>query len=65
MYNLPRQLLVANSLNRYKLSNASEGLVKNSDGSMTLCLQHDAPQGREAESQLAAYTGGSHRSLSW
>jgi hypothetical protein len=44
MYNLPQQLLVANSLNRYKLSNASEGLVKNSDGSVTLYLQHDAPK---------------------
>ncbi len=44
MYNLPQQLLVANPLNRYKLSNASEGLVKNSDGSMTLYLQHDEPK---------------------
>jgi hypothetical protein len=44
MYNLPQQLLVANPLNRYKLSNASEGLVKNSDGSITLYLQHDAPK---------------------
>jgi hypothetical protein len=44
MYNLPGQLLVNNSLNRYKLSNATEGLVKNSDGSMTLYLQHDAPK---------------------
>ena len=38
-----KQLLVANPLNRYKLSSASEGLVKNSDGSVTLYIQHDAP----------------------
>jgi hypothetical protein len=44
MYNLPQQLLVANPLNRYKLSSESEGLVKNSDGSMTLYLQHDEPK---------------------
>ena len=43
MYNLPGQLLVANSINRYKLSSASEGLVKNSDGSITLYIQHAAP----------------------
>jgi len=43
MYDLPGQLLVANPLNRYKLSSASAGLVKNSDGSVTLYLQHDAP----------------------
>ena len=38
-----RQLLVANPINRYKLSSASEGLVKNGDGSVTLYIQHDAP----------------------
>ena len=38
-----KQLLVANPLDRYKLSSASEGLVKNSDGSVTLVIQHDAP----------------------
>jgi hypothetical protein len=43
MVDLPRQLLVANPINRYKLSSVSEGLVKNSDGSVTLYIQYDAP----------------------
>jgi hypothetical protein len=43
MYNLPQQLLVANPINRYKLSSASAGLAKNSDGSITLYLQRHAP----------------------
>jgi hypothetical protein len=50
MYNLPQQLLVANPLNRYKLSDASAGLTKNSDGSITLYLQHDEPKDAKQKS---------------
>jgi hypothetical protein len=38
-----KQLLVANPINRYKISSVSEGIVKNSDGSITLYIQHNAP----------------------
>jgi hypothetical protein len=39
-----KQLLVANPINRYKLSSETEGLVKKADGSVTLYIQHDAPK---------------------
>jgi hypothetical protein len=46
MYSLPDQLLVANSMNRYSIGDRSE-LQYGNDGSLTIYIQHEAPDRNE------------------
>ena len=39
-----RQFLVENEINRYAIGSRTPGLQRNSDGSLTIYLQHEAPQ---------------------
>lgn len=43
MYDLPEFFLVANEINRYSISDRTEGLKYNEDGSFTLYLSKDKP----------------------
>jgi hypothetical protein len=50
MYDLPQSLLVENPINRYLINSPMlPELNKNSDGSLTIYIQHDSP-GKEKES---------------
>jgi hypothetical protein len=50
MYNLPQRLLVANPLKRYLINSAMlPDLKRDTDGSLTLYIQHESP-GKEKES---------------
>jgi hypothetical protein len=50
MYSLPKRFLYANKIDRYAVSSPMvEKLKKNSDGSVTIYIQHESP-GKELES---------------
>lgn len=44
MYDTPDYYLVANPIGRYSIGDRTPGLATDADGSLTLTLQHDAPQ---------------------
>jgi hypothetical protein len=43
MYDLPGFFLVANPINRYSIGDRTPGLRRDSDGSLTIVIQHDQP----------------------
>jgi hypothetical protein len=43
MYDLPNFYLVANPIRRYSIGDRTPGLRRNSDGSLTIVIQHDQP----------------------
>ena len=45
MYGLPDRQLVANEIKRYSIGDRTSGLVTAEDGSLTLYIQHDRPEG--------------------
>ncbi|MCK5834194.1 MAG: DUF1254 domain-containing protein [Lentisphaeria bacterium] len=49
MYKLPQRWLVDNPINRYAISNSTEGVKKNKDGSLTIYISKDSP-GKDKES---------------
>ena len=57
MYKLPEQLFIENSINRYVISSATEGLKYNQDGSLDVYIQKNSP-GKDKESNwLPAHDG--------
>lgn len=58
MYQLPESLLVKNELNRYLINSAMlDSLKRNSDGSITLYLQHEKPSADKISNWLPAPKG--------
>jgi hypothetical protein len=58
MYDVPRQLLVANPLHRYLINSPMlPQLVRDPDGGLTLEIQHDAPPQRERANWLPTPAG--------
>ena len=56
MYSLPDQLMVANPINRYSISDRSK-LQYGEDGSLTLYIQHESPGQKKASNWLPAPSG--------
>lgn len=57
MYKLPERLLVENEIDRYSIGDRTEGLVKGDDGSLTIYVQADAPEGDKKANWLPAPKG--------
>ena len=58
MYDLPKQLLVANPINRYLINSPMlPDLVLGEDGSLTLYLSAAQPEGDKAKNWLPAPAG--------
>lgn len=58
MYNADDKMLVPNELNRYKVGSDTQGLKVAPDGSITIPIQADKPQGENAANWLPAPKGG-------
>ena len=56
MYGFPDQLMVANPINRYSVGDRSK-LQYGKDGSLTIYIQHDAPEKKKASNWLPAPSG--------
>ncbi|MEM7435174.1 MAG: DUF1254 domain-containing protein [Myxococcota bacterium] len=56
MYGLPKQLMVANPINRYSIGDRSK-LAVGKDGSVTIYIQHDAPEPDKRSNWLPAPDG--------
>lgn len=57
MYKLPEQLFSENSINRYVISSATEGLKYNKDGSLDIYIQREKPSAGKVSNWLPAYDG--------
>lgn len=58
MYDLPGQFLVANPLNRYLINSPMlPNLKRDTDGGLTICLQHEPPGQDKASNWLPAPQG--------
>lgn len=57
MYKLPEQLFTENSINRYVISSATEGLKYNGDGSLDIYIQKEKPSADKVSNWLPAYNG--------
>jgi hypothetical protein len=57
MYKLPEQLFTENSINRYVISSATEGLKYNKDGSLDIYIQKEKPSSDKVSNWLPAYNG--------
>jgi hypothetical protein len=57
MYKLPERLLVDNPIDRYSIGDRTEGLKYGKDGSLTIYIQHDAPEGDKKANWLPAPDG--------
>jgi len=57
MYKLPEQLFTENSINRYVISSATEGLKYNEDGSLDIYIQKESPGADKESNWLPAYDG--------
>jgi hypothetical protein len=60
MYDVPKFLLVSNSIDRYSIGDRTPGLQGAADGSLTLYLQHESP-GPEKESNWLPAPAGDFR----
>lgn len=56
-YNAADKMLVENPIHRYKVGSDTVGLVTRADGSFTIPVQHDAPQGPDKANWLPAPEG--------
>lgn len=57
MYNAGDKMLVANPINRYKVGSGTQPLKPAADGSITIPIQSDRPDGAHAENWLPAPKG--------
>jgi len=57
MYKLPEQLFTENSIKRYVISSATEGLKYNKDGSLDIYIQKESPGADKESNWLPAYDG--------
>ena len=57
MYKLPEQHFIENSINRYVISSATEGLKYNKDGSLDVYIQKDKPSADKVSNWLPAHDG--------
>ena len=57
MYKLPEQLFIENSINRYVISSATDGLKYNKDGSLDIYIQKEKPSADKVSNWLPAYDG--------
>jgi hypothetical protein len=57
MYDVPDFYLVANEIDRYSIGDRTPGLRYGTDGSLTISLQHDRPEGDQAANWLPAPAG--------
>jgi hypothetical protein len=57
MYRLPERLLVENPIDRYSLGSATEGFKPAADGSITIYIQVDTPEGDKKANWLPAPKG--------
>jgi len=57
MYKLPEQLLVENEIDRYIITNNTEGLKYNEDGSLDIYIQKENPGNDLQSNWLPAYDG--------
>jgi len=62
MYNVPKFLLVANSIDRYSIGDRTPGLEIAADGSVTIYLQHESP-GPDKESNWLPAPAGDFRPI--
>jgi hypothetical protein len=58
IYNASDKMLVENPINRYKVGTDTQGLVKGSDGSISIPIQAEKPTGENATNWLPAPKGG-------
>ena len=57
MYKLPEQHFIENSINRYVISSATEGLKYNKDGSLDIYIQKEKPSADKVSNWLPAHDG--------
>ncbi|MBO6858563.1 DUF1254 domain-containing protein [Roseibium sp.] len=57
LFDLPGRYLVANPIDRYSVGNRTEGVQFGDDGSLTVYVQHEKPEGNEAANWLPAPDG--------
>jgi hypothetical protein len=57
IYNADDKMLVDNPISRYKVGSETPGLKVNPDGSFTILIQHDQPQGPDKTNWLPAPKG--------
>lgn len=57
MYKLPEQLFTENSIDRYVISSATDGLKYNEDGSLDIYIQKEQPSEDKVSNWLPAYDG--------
>ncbi|MFT3750005.1 MAG: DUF1214 domain-containing protein [Agriterribacter sp.] len=57
IYNNDDKMLVDNPVNRYKISDKSPGFTVNADGSFTIYIQNEAPEGSKKANWLPAPKG--------
>ena len=57
MYKMPEQLFTENSINRYVISSATDGLKYNKDGSLDIYIQKEKPSADKVSNWLPAYDG--------
>ena len=63
MYDVPEFYLVANAINRYAIGDRTPGLQYGPDGSLTIYLQKDAPEGDKAANWLPTPQAGPFRPI--
>lgn len=57
IYNADDKMLIDNPIDRYKVGSETPGLQVNADGSFTILIQHEEPNGSEKANWLPAPTG--------
>lgn len=57
MYSMPEYYLVENPIERYSIGDRTEGIVYNDDGSLTLRIQRERPDGDDAANWLPTPEG--------
>ena len=59
MYHIADGSFVENPIKRYSIGDRTRGLTRAADGSLTIYIQHEAPEERGGQGQLAARAGRS------
>ena len=63
MYDIPRYYLVDNPINRYSIGDRTPGLRYSPDGSLTILLQHDPPDGDDQQANWLPTPAGDFRPI--